>query len=185
MSDNQKKKRKDNSQNSQLKSATSGRSHHKRNRTEATKFGRNEHDVNYDSYFDELDENISDTDFRARNEETEKTVGVVAHQSVSSKPAGESMSMAELLSMIEKMSITILYSTEQINSLGGEIRQMTKEASLFIDEEGTTDDDLPFLTKMEAFHLPNKNREQLEQLKNTLNADKSFYLFFVCQNIFL
>lgn len=139
---------------------------------------------------DELDENISDTEYCAGNEKAEKTAGFLAQQSISSgspkngavmEHVGESVSMAELLSMIKKMSITIIYLNEQFNSLGEEIRQMKKQPSLLIDEEETNDDDLPFLAKMEAFNSPISERDQLEQLENVLKADKSFYLFFVSQ----
>lgn len=146
-----------------------------------------ERERNYDDYFEGLEENSSFTDHRA-GRKAEKTASSMARQRVGlsstkksdEEHACESLSTVDYFAMIDKMLTTINYLNEQVNSLGEEVRQMKKQPSLLIDDGETKDDDLPHLSKVEAFNLPIAERQHLEQLENMLEADKSFYVFFVC-----
>lgn len=161
-----------------------GRSLSKRARAAPSTYGENERDISYDHFFDKL--NSSNSDQCAANTNAGKAAGAVAHQSVglssSKEPEVEhpSCASAEHIAKLNEMVNTINYLNDQIKSLGEEVRLMKEQPSLLIDDGDIKDGDLPFLSKVEAFNLPIREREHLEQLENMLGADKSFYLFFVC-----
>lgn len=148
----------------------------KRHRTQTRKFGTSQ--SNFDGFFDARN-NVSlpsSSNTHAGQKEQSQDICSAEDQDIlSSKSYGSK----DILLMIAKMTETIKFLSDKVNSSTSKIDGMRNQTILRIDDESVDDEDLPHLNAFESFKLPLEENQQLERLESCLKHDKSFNVFFV------
>lgn len=92
------------------------------------------------------------------------------------------LSENEILETINKMTVTINYLSEKVNSFKTAFKN---RSTLQLKENDVLEEELPQLNKFETFKMPISDLHDLERLEEKLKDDRAFYVFFVSLNFFL